>query len=63
MHLANFAAMDPVMLMSIVNMKLRDDFNGDLDELVRFFDIDKEALKARLATAGFEFVSETGQFR
>jgi hypothetical protein len=63
MHLANFAAMDPVMLMSIVNMKLRDDFNGDLDELVRFFDIDIEALKARLATAGFEFVSETGQFR
>jgi hypothetical protein len=63
MNLANFAAMDPVMLMSIVNMKLRDDFNGDLDELVRFFDIDKETLKTRLATAGFEFVPETGQFR
>ncbi|WP_153904760.1 DUF4250 family protein, partial [Vibrio parahaemolyticus] len=25
MNLANFESMDPVMLMSIVNMKLRDD--------------------------------------
>lgn len=29
MNLANFESMDPVMLMSIVNMKLRDDFGGD----------------------------------
>lgn len=32
MNLANFEKMDPVMLMSIVNMKLRDDFGGDLIE-------------------------------
>lgn len=30
MNLANFATMDPIMLMSIINMKLRDDFGGDL---------------------------------
>ncbi|CAM2918238.1 MULTISPECIES: DUF4250 domain-containing protein [Vibrio] len=63
MNLANFASMDTVMLMSIVNMKLRDDFNGDLDKLVAYFDIDRTALEAKLATAGFEFLPEAGQFR
>lgn len=63
MNLANFENMDPVMLMSIVNMKLRDDFSGDLDKLANFFDIDKAALEAKLATAGFEFLPEAKQFR
>ncbi|KAB0302958.1 DUF4250 domain-containing protein [Vibrio fortis] len=63
MNLANFENMDPVMLMSIVNMKLRDDFSGDLDKLANFFDIDKAALEAKLATAGFEFLPEARQFR
>ncbi len=55
MNLANFATMDPIMLMSIINMKLRDDFGGDLDKLVNYFDIDRSALEAKLASAGFEF--------
>ncbi|EKO3491103.1 DUF4250 domain-containing protein [Vibrio fluvialis] len=63
MNLANFATMDPVMLMSIVNMKLRDDFGGDLDKLVVYFEIDRAALEARLAAAGFEFLPQVGQFR
>ncbi|EPA8366319.1 DUF4250 domain-containing protein [Vibrio fluvialis] len=63
MNLANFATMDPVMLMSIVNMKLRDDFGGDLDKLVVYFDIDRAALESRLAAAGFEFLPQVGQFR
>ncbi|UTZ30077.1 DUF4250 domain-containing protein [Vibrio campbellii] len=63
MNLANFESMDPIMLMSIVNMKLRDDFGGDLDKLVAFFDIDRAALEAKLATAGFDFLSDAGQFR
>jgi hypothetical protein len=63
MDLANFDKMDPIMLMSIVNLKLRDDFNGDLNELVKFFDIDRAALEAKLATAGFEFLADIGQFR
>lgn len=53
MNLANFATMDPIMLMSIINMKLRDDFGGDLDKLVNYFDIDRSALEAKLASAGF----------
>ncbi|ENH2495490.1 DUF4250 domain-containing protein [Vibrio parahaemolyticus] len=63
MNLANFESMDTVMLMSIVNMKLRDDFGGDLDKLVAFFDIDRAALETKLATAGFDFLPEAGQFR
>lgn len=63
MNLSNFASMDSVMLMSIVNMKLRDDFAGDLDKLVAYFDIDRAALEAKLASAGFEYLPEAGQFR
>jgi hypothetical protein len=63
MNLANFESMDPIMLMSIVNMKLRDDFGGDLDKLVAYFDIDKASLQAKLATAGFDFLPDAGQFR
>jgi hypothetical protein len=55
--------MDPIMLMSIVNMKLRDDFGGDLDKLATYFDIDKSALETKLASAGFDFLPEAGQFR
>lgn len=63
MNLANFETMDPIMLMSIVNMKLRDDFGGDLDKLVAYFDISKTALEEKLATAGFDFLPDAGQFR
>ncbi|MCW8333366.1 DUF4250 domain-containing protein [Vibrio paucivorans] len=63
MNLSKFESMDTVMLMSIVNMKLRDDFAGDLDKLVAYFDIDKTALEAKLASAGFDFLAEAGQFR
>lgn len=63
MNLANFATINPIMLMSIINMKLRDDFGGDLDKLVNYFDIDRSALEAKLASAGFEFLPQVGQFR
>ena len=63
MNLANFEKMAPVMLMSIVNMKLRDDFGGDLDRVVNFYEIDKSALIAKLASAGFEYLPEAKQFR
>ncbi|MGF1910996.1 DUF4250 domain-containing protein [Vibrio kasasachensis] len=63
MNLSNFESMDTIMLMSIVNLKLRDEFSGDLDELVAFFEIDKVALEAKLATGGFEYLVAAGQFR
>ncbi|MGB2078964.1 MAG: DUF4250 domain-containing protein [Vibrio sp.] len=62
MDLANFKTMDTVMLMSIVNMKIRDEY-GDLDNLVKAFDIDKQELIDKLACAGFEYLPEAKQFR
>ncbi|GAB7219454.1 DUF4250 domain-containing protein [Vibrio comitans] len=63
MNLDNYQTMDVVMLMSIINMKLRDDFNGDLDALVKTFDIDKQRLVEKLATGNFEWLAEAKQFR
>ena len=51
------------MLLSIINLKLRNDFDGKLDELAKSFDIDQKKLEAKLASAGFEFMAEIGQFR
>ncbi|MGX9457744.1 DUF4250 domain-containing protein [Photobacterium damselae subsp. damselae] len=62
MDLSKFEAMDPIMLMSIVNMKIRDEF-GDLDSLVKFYDIGKDKLIEKLANAGFDYLPEAKQFR
>ncbi|MFD2179243.1 DUF4250 domain-containing protein [Veronia pacifica] len=62
MDLKNFASMDPIMLMSIVNMKLRDDFSS-LEDLASYFEIDMIALCTKLAEAGFEYQKEQRQFR
>ncbi len=62
MDLNNFETMDSVMLLSIVNMKLRDEFS-DLDSLVKFYEIDKQKLIDKLTQAGFEYLEEVKQFR
>ena len=50
------------MLLSFVNMKLRDEFS-DLDELCASAGIDRPELEARLEAAGFEYMPEINQFR
>ncbi|WP_407331175.1 DUF4250 domain-containing protein [Enterovibrio sp. 27052020O] len=62
MDLKKFETMDTVMLMSIVNMKLRDEFSS-LNELVKYFEIDAAALQVKLASAGFEYMPDQNQFR
>lgn len=52
---------DPVMLMSVINLKLRD-FYGSLDELCDDLNIDKTALCSKLADAGFEYSEENKKF-
>lgn len=47
MNLAKFATMDPIVLLSIVNMKLRDEFST-LDDLCRYFEIDRKTLSTTL---------------
>lgn len=52
---------DPMMLMSWVNMKLRDEYSS-LDELCASMDIDRAALEAKLAEAGFEYNPTQNKF-
>ena len=63
MYLDNFENMDPVMIMSIVNMKLRNEFNGDLEELTKTYNLDRKRLEEKLNTADFHYIKEIGQFR
>ena len=52
---------DPMMLMSLINMKLRD-FYPSLDALCEDMDIDKGQLLEKLASAGFEYNQNLTKF-
>lgn len=62
MSLERFETMDVFILLSMVNMKIRDEF-GDIDSLVKFYDIDKAKLVSKLLAAGFEYLEDAKQFR
>lgn len=52
---------DPAMLMSIVNMKFRDEGYTSLEELCEALDIDRDELTATLAKAGLEYNPSTNR--
>ncbi len=52
---------DPIMLYSIINTKLRD-FYSSLEVLCEDMNVDKEELKEKLATVGFEYNEDQNQF-
>lgn len=52
---------DPVMLMSVINLKLRD-FYSSLDALCDDMNVDKTELVEKLKTAGFEYNEEQNMF-
>lgn len=52
---------DPIMLLSWVNMKLRD-FYPSLENLCEDLEIDKKELTDQLAQAGFEYNCELNKF-
>ena len=52
---------DPVMLLSFVNLKLRD-FYSDLDALCEDLDADKDEIIRRLATIDYHYNQEKNQF-
>lgn len=52
---------DPYMLLSMINMKLRD-FYPDLDTLCEDMNVDKEELCGKLKAAGFEYSKENNKF-
>ncbi|MBK5142507.1 DUF4250 domain-containing protein [Budviciaceae bacterium BWR-B9] len=62
MQRRNFLAMEPHLLFSIINMKLRDEFES-LDDLARSYDIDQEALIKKLLDAGYQYQPSNNQFR
>ena len=52
---------DPVMLLSYVNMKLRD-FYGSLDAFCEEPDVDKQEITEKLAAIGYRYDEERNQF-
>jgi hypothetical protein len=52
---------DPIMLLSWVNMKLRD-FYPSLENLCEDLEIDRQELTDRLMEAGFEYNCELNKF-
>jgi len=52
---------DPIMLLSFVNMKLRDQY-ASLDMLCEDMDENKEDILRKLSEVGYEYNRETNQF-
>ena len=52
---------DPIMLLSAVNMKLRDSYPS-LDALCEDMDADEQQLRSRLLEVGYEYSGERNQF-
>ena len=52
---------DPIMLLSVVNLKLRDYFKN-LDALCEDLDADKTDLSAKLRAVGYEYDAQRNQF-
>ena len=53
---------DPIILLSYLNTQLRDRYDS-LAALCEDLDADEDALKEKLAAAGFAYDSERNQFR
>ena len=52
---------DPVMLLSVINLKLRD-FYKDLDSLCEDLDVEKEDIIRQLSVIDYQYNSEKNQF-
>lgn len=52
---------DPYMLLSVVNMKLRDSYPS-LDALCEDLEVDREELEAKLKSVGFVYDSKNKKF-
>ena len=53
---------DPMLLVSVVNTKLRDEYES-LDALCEDLDEDRAALTEKLRDAGFVYSEQSNQFR
>lgn len=55
-------SMDPYMLLSFINTKLRDEFEG-IDSLSNYYDVKEEDIEGKLKSIGYEYDSISNQFR
>ena len=53
---------DPIMLLSFVNMKLRDSYSS-FEDLCEDMDISADEITQKLSAAGFEYDKEQNRFR
>ena len=53
---------DPIMLMSVVNTKLRDEYSSP-EELCKALGFEKDELEQKLKAVGFTYKPETNQYR
>lgn len=52
---------DPVMLLSLINTKLRD-FNSSLDDFCKEYNLDKEYITEKLSMIDYHYNEERNQF-
>ncbi|WP_395755661.1 DUF4250 domain-containing protein [Edwardsiella ictaluri] len=61
MPLSRYATMEPLMLLSIINKKLRDECDA-LQALCARYGIPQPLLESRLGAAGFRYYRDSNQF-
>ena len=62
MNLANFLAMDPHLLLGLLNTELRNHCDS-LDDLVKTHNLDPDAVIEKMAAAGYVYQADQNQFR
>lgn len=58
----NFKTGDINILLSMINLKLRDEFS-DFDDLASYYNVDKEELLNRMNENGYFYSKEINQFK
>ena len=58
----NLKSGDPNIMLSIINMKLRDEFTN-LDRLVKYYSINKNEIINKLKDNGFQYNEKENQFK
>lgn len=53
---------DPMMLLSFINMKLRDEYDS-FDSLCDNLDVDKDEIVSRLGAVGYRYNKDNNQFK
>lgn len=62
MDFSKWKSMDTHLLVGLLNTELRN-HSESLEDLIKTHDLPEEAVKAKLAEAGYEYRSEQKQFR